>query len=60
MSLSGILNKNGKGGVTAFYYLHIEPGNSFVGGGVYNPLPEQLWQIPKGIEANFNIAQRLF
>jgi len=49
-----VLNKNGKGGVTAFYYLHIEPDNSFVGGGVYNPLPEQLWQIRKGIEANFD------
>jgi len=49
-----VLNKNGKSGVTAFYYLHIEPGNSFVGGGVYNPLPEQLRQIRKGIEANFD------
>jgi len=49
-----VLNKNGKSGVTAFYYLHIEPDNSCVGGGVYNPLPEQLRQIRKGIEANLD------
>lgn len=49
-----VLNKSGKSGVTAFYYLHIEPDNSFVGGGVYNPQPEQLRQIRKGIEANFD------
>jgi len=44
-----VLNKSGKSGVTAFYYLHIESDNSFVGGGVYNPRPEQLRQIRKGI-----------
>ena len=48
-----VLNKDGKNGASAFYYLHIEPDNSFVGGGVYNPLPEELNQIRKGIEADF-------
>lgn len=33
-----ILNKDGKKSDSAFYYVHLEPGNSFVGGGVYNPL----------------------
>ncbi len=49
-----VLNKDGKNGAAAFYYLHIEPDNSFVGGGVYNPQPEQLKLIRKGIEANFD------
>jgi len=29
-----ILNKDGKNSPSAFYYLHIEPKNCFVGGGV--------------------------
>ncbi len=33
------------------YYLHIENGSCFVGGGLYNPMPEQLQKIRK--EINF-------
>ena len=36
-----VLNKNGKNSPSAFYYLHIEPDNCFVGGGVYNPQLDQ-------------------
>jgi uncharacterized protein (TIGR02453 family) len=32
------------------YYLHIEPGNNFVGGGFWNPNKEDLLRIRKGIE----------
>lgn len=32
------------------YYLHIEPGNSFVGGGFWEPNKEDLLKIRKGIE----------
>ncbi|MEO8235551.1 MAG: DUF2461 family protein [Flavobacterium sp.] len=42
-----MLNKNGKNSSSAFYYLHIEPGNCFVGGGVYNPQPEELKKSEK-------------
>lgn len=35
-----VLNKNEKNSPSAFYYLHIEPDNCFVGGGVYNPQPD--------------------
>lgn len=40
-----------KNGEMAGYYLHIEDGNCFFGGGSYNPMPEQLQKIRK--EINF-------
>ncbi len=49
-----VLNKNGKNSASAFYYLHIEPYNCFVGGGVYNPQPEQLKKIRQEINYAFD------
>ena len=49
-----VLNKNGKNSPSAFYYLHIEPDNCFVGGGVYNPQPDQLKKIRQEIEYAFD------
>ena len=49
-----VLNKNGKNSPSAFYYLHIEPGNCFAGGGVYNPQPEKLKKIRKEIDHSFD------
>lgn len=46
-----VINKNGKNSSSAFYFLHIEPGNCFIGGGVYNPQPAALKKIRK--EINF-------
>ena len=49
-----VLNKNGKNSPSAFYYLHIEPDNCFVGGGVYNPQPDQLKKIRQEIDYAFD------
>ena len=49
-----VLNKNGKNSPSAFYYLHIEPENCFVGGGVYNPQPDQLKKIRQEIDYAFD------
>lgn len=49
-----VLNKFGKNSPAAFYFLHIEPDNCFVGGGVYNPQPEQLKKIRKEIDYTFD------
>lgn len=48
-----VVNKNGKNSASAFYYLHIEPGNCFVGGGVYNPQAVELKKIRKEINYFF-------
>ena len=42
----------GKGTKISGYYLHIEPGKSFIAGGVYNPDPAVLKQIRNEIAAS--------
>ena len=49
-----VLNKYGKNSPSAFYFLHIEPDNCFVGGGVYNPQPDQLKKIRQEIDYAFD------
>lgn len=44
----------GKKSSTAGYYLHIEPGASFVGGGLYMPEPAQLGKIRQEIDYNLD------
>jgi len=48
-----VLNRGGKNSAAAFYYLHIQPDNSFAGGGVYNPQPGPLNLIRTAIDADF-------
>lgn len=50
-----VLNKNGKNSCLAFYYVHIEPGNCFAGGGVWNPQNEQLEKIRQEIDWVFRV-----
>lgn len=45
-------NPGGKKSEHASYYLHLEPGNSFVGGGVYMPQTPTLNKFRKEIEYN--------
>ena len=44
--------KGGKKSGNAGYYFHLEPGNSFAGGGIYHPLPEALKTIRNEIYEN--------
>lgn len=39
---------------TSGYYLHIEPGNSFVGGGIYHPSSDELKAIRKEVYYNID------
>lgn len=41
-----------KSGSVFSWYLHLEPGNSFMASGVYEPSPEQLARIRQEIEYN--------
>lgn len=45
-------NPGGKKSEHASYYLHLEPGNSFVGGGVYMPQTPTLNKFRREIEYN--------
>jgi uncharacterized protein (TIGR02453 family) len=47
------INPGGKISFKAGYYLHIQPGNSFVGGGIYQPMPDVLKKIRQEVDYNF-------
>jgi uncharacterized protein (TIGR02453 family) len=45
-------NQSGKNGLGAGYYLHIEPGNNMVAGGIWMPEPSVLAGIRQEIDYN--------
>ncbi len=48
--MSASINPGGKKSVTAGYYLHIQPGESFIAGGVWMPEPVMLQAIRQEID----------
>lgn len=58
-NMGAYLNVNGKKSITAGYYLHIEPGNSFVGGGIYQPDADALKKIRQEIDYNFDDFKKI-
>lgn len=48
------INANGKKSMNAGYYLHIQPGESFVGGGLYQPDAAALKKVRQEIDYNFD------
>lgn len=46
------INAGGKKSAKAGYYIHIEPGDSFAGGGIYMPMPPELKKVRQEIEYN--------
>lgn len=53
------INKGGKKSMLAGYYFHFEPGASFVGGGMYMPMPEDLKKIRQEIDYNFDAFKKI-
>ena len=51
-NMAGYFNKAGKKGAGAGYYLHIEPGASFIAGGIWMPEPGTLAGITPEIDYN--------
>lgn len=48
------INKKGRKAMDAAgYYFHLEPGNSFIGGGLYGPMPDELKKTRQEIDYNF-------
>lgn len=52
-NMGASINKGGKKIMSAGYYFHLEPGNSFVGGGLYMPMPEDLKKVRQEIDYSF-------
>ncbi|MCW3078377.1 MAG: hypothetical protein JWO32_2986, partial [Bacteroidetes bacterium] len=51
-NMGASINPGGKKSVTAGYYVHCEPGKSFIAGGVWMPEPEMLQAIRQEIDYN--------
>jgi uncharacterized protein (TIGR02453 family) len=53
-NMAAYFNKDGKKGLGSGYYLHIEPGKSFVAGGIWMPEPPVLAGIRQEIDYSFS------
>jgi uncharacterized protein (TIGR02453 family) len=58
-NMGAYLNANGKKSMTAGYYLHIQPGNSFIGGGIYQPDADALKKVRQEIDYNFDAFKNI-
>ena len=54
LNFGASINPGGKKSTLAGYYLHIEPGQSFVGGGLWMPMPAELSKIRQEIDYNLD------
>jgi uncharacterized protein (TIGR02453 family) len=52
-NMGASINRGGKKSVFAGYYFHCEPGESFVGGGLWSPMPPELKKVRQEIDYNF-------
>jgi uncharacterized protein (TIGR02453 family) len=52
-NMGAYLNKGGKKSPTAGYYMHIEPGRSMAGGGLWMPMAPELNKVRQEIDYNF-------
>jgi len=53
-NIGAYIARGGRKSVYAGYYVHIEPGQSFLAGGMYMPQPEQLKKLREEIYYNYD------
>lgn len=53
------LSSGGKASDFCGYYLHIQPGECFIAGGAYQPMPEKLAAIRQEIDYNLDAFQKI-
>jgi uncharacterized protein (TIGR02453 family) len=58
-NLAAAFSKGGKKAIIAGYYFHCEPGQSFVAGGFYNPMPQELSKIRQEIDYGFDELKKI-
>ena len=59
-NMAAYFNRDGKKGLGAGYYLHVEPKKSFVAVGIWMPEPKVLAAIRQEIDYNYKEWQQLF
>ena len=58
-NMGAFINQGGKKSFLAGYYFHLEPGASFVGGGLYMPMPEHLSKVRQEIDYNLDAFKKI-
>lgn len=58
-NFGAFLNKGGKKAMTAGYYFHLEPGKTFIGGGLYMPMPPDLAKVRQEIDYNLKDFKKI-
>lgn len=58
-NFGAFINKGGKKSNLAGYYFHLEPGASFVGGGLWMPIPKELAQVRQEIDYCFSEFKKI-
>jgi uncharacterized protein (TIGR02453 family) len=53
------INKGGKKSILAGYYFHLEPGESFVGGGIWMPMPPELAKVRQEIDYDLKDFEKI-
>lgn len=57
--MGAYINRGGKKSLFGGYYFHCEPGQSFVGGGLWMPMPAELNKVRQEIDYNFDKFKKI-
>jgi uncharacterized protein (TIGR02453 family) len=58
-NMGAYFNKGGKKSIFGGYYFHCQPGESFVGGGLWMPMPPELSKVRQEIDYNFAAFKKI-
>lgn len=58
-NMGAYINEGGKKSLFGGYYFHCQPGQSFVGGGLWMPMPPELNKVRQEIDYNFDTFKKL-
>ncbi|MBK9732744.1 MAG: DUF2461 domain-containing protein [Chitinophagaceae bacterium] len=59
INIGASISKGGKNAPSAGYYLHVQPGSSFTGGGIWMPEAPELAKIRQEIDYNFGDFKKI-
>ena len=58
-NMGAYINRGGKKSLFGGYYFHCEPGQSFVGGGLWMPMPPELNKVRQEIDYNYAAFKKI-
>lgn len=58
-NMGAYINGAGKKAITGGYYFHCEPGQAFVGGGLWMPMPPELRKVRQEVDYNFTDFKKI-